>query len=146
MNIETIKKAGKIIENNTVHCGQEGPEPYNVLALIDENGYPTASTITASKADGINWITFCTGLECNKAKRIAKCNRASVCFNKEGAYNITLVGTIEVVTDPAVKQEMWYDGMGQLFSGPDASDYCVLRFQTERYNLFVDWQEAAGTI
>ncbi|MDF2472765.1 MAG: putative stress protein [Anaerocolumna sp.] len=146
MSIEIIEKAGEIIMQNTAHHSPEGSEPYCILALIDADGYPTASTITASKADGINWLTFCTGIESNKSKRIANCNRASVCFNKDGAYNITLVGTIEVITDPVVKQEMWYPGMGRHFNGPDDLNYCVLRFKTERYNLFVGWQSAEGRI
>lgn len=64
-----------------------------MLALIDLDGCPTALTTTASKADGINWITFCTGLGGTRTNRINKCNRASVCFNADD-YNITLVGTI----------------------------------------------------
>lgn len=71
---------------------------YCLLALFDCDGYPTASTISASKADGINWITLCTGLNNNKTNRIDKCNHASVCFNVAD-YNITLVGTIEVLTE-----------------------------------------------
>ena len=146
MNKEIIARAGEIVEQNAAHNLPEGSEPYCVLALIDADGYPTASTITAAKADGINWITFCTSLSGNRAKRIEACNRGSVCFNTSGACNITLVGTFEVITDSAVKQEMWYPGMGQHFSGPDDADYCVLRFTTRRYNLFVDWQEAAGLL
>lgn len=146
MSKEIIEKAGAIIQQNTAHGAPEGQEPYCALALLDAEGYPTVSTITASKSVGIKCLTFCTGLESNKAKRIANCNRASVCFNKDGAYNITLVGTIEVVTDAAVKQEMWYAGMGHHFNGPDAPEYCVLRFTTERYNLFVDWKEAEGRL
>lgn len=97
MNQEIITKAGKIIEKNT------GAESYCVLALIDLDGSPTASTISASKADGINWITFCTGLGGTKSNRIDKCKQASVCFNSP-EYNITLVGEIKVVTDPEVKR------------------------------------------
>lgn len=115
------------------------------MALIDANGYPTASTITASKADGINWITFCTGLGNNKTKRISSCSRASVCFNKS-AYNITLVGTIEIVTDATVKREMWYEGLKHHFKSADDENYCVLRFQTQRYNLFIDWMEEEGIL
>jgi general stress protein 26 len=141
-----IEKAGEIIRQNTVHNSREGSEPYCVLALIDADGYPTASTITAAKADGINWITFCTGLGSNKAKRISRCNSASVCFNTGGAYNITLVGTIEIIRDAAIKQEMWYEDLKNHFSGPDDPNYCVLRFQTKRYNLLVDWMEAQGVL
>lgn len=139
MHQELIQKAGAIIQKNTgagTHC---------VLALTDLDGYPTASTITASKADGIRWITFCTGLGPLRVQRIRKCNRASVCFNSE-AYNITLVGTMEILTDPQVKREMWYGGLANHFSGPEDPDYCVLRFNTERYNLLVDWKEARGNL
>ncbi len=139
MNQEIIARAGEIVEKNT------GEASYCVLALIDPDGYPTASTITASKADGINWITFCTGLGGTKTNRIDKCHRASVCFNA-GDYNITLVGTVEILTDPDVKKEMWYGGLVNHFSGPEDPDYCVLRFRTERYNLFVDWKEARGSL
>ena len=143
---EVIAKAGEIVEKSTVHQSPKGIEPYCALALIDANGYPTASTITPVKADGIKWITFCAGLRGNKAKRIEKCNRASVCFNTNGAYNITLVGTVEILTDPAIKQEMWYEGLENHFKGMDDPDYCILRFHTQRYNLFflslVDGQTA----
>jgi len=139
MNQEIISKAGEIVAKNTGEAG------YCALALIDLDGYPTASTISAAKADGIKWLTFCTGLGSPKVDRIKKCNRASVCFNSAG-YNITLVGTIEILTAADVKEEMWYGGLTQHFSGPEDPNYCVLKFKTERYNLLVDWQEARGTL
>nr|WP_312291678.1 pyridoxamine 5'-phosphate oxidase family protein [Clostridium chromiireducens] len=139
MNEEIIKRAGEIVEKNT------GEASYCVLSLVDLDGYPTASTITASKAGGINWITFCTGLGGTRTNRINKCNRASVCFNADN-YNITLVGTIEILNDSDVKKEMWYDGLANHFSGPEDANYCVLRFRTQRYNLLVDWKEAKGII
>ena len=141
MNEEMIARAGETIAKKT----GGGNEGYCVLALIEKDGYPTASTISASKADGINWITFCTGLESNKSDRIRKCNLASVCFNAID-HNITLVGTIEILTDPDVKKEMWYKGLEDNFTGPEDPNYCVLRFKTSRYNLFVDWKEAKGSL
>ncbi|SHI16780.1 General stress protein 26 [Sporobacter termitidis DSM 10068] len=138
MNREIIVKAGEIVEKNT------GRGTSCVLALIDPDGYPTASAITAAKAEGISWVAFCTGLNGPKAGRIRKCRRASVCFSDD--YNITLVGTIELVTDPEVKKEMWYGGLANHFSGPDDPDYCVLRFKTERYSLMLDGKEARGTL
>lgn len=139
MHEELIAKAGEIVSKNTGEAG------YCVLALLDEDGYPTASTISAAKADGIRFMTFCTGISSPKFERIKKCNRASVCFNSM-EYNITLVGTIEVTTEPDIKKEMWYDGLAHHFSGPEDPDYCVLQFKAERYNLLVDWQEARGRI
>jgi general stress protein 26 len=143
MNEESIAKAEEIIAKK-IGGGNEG---YCVLALIDEEGFPTASTISVSKADGINWITFCTGLGSNWTKRIEKCNRASVCFNST-QYNITLVGTIEVLTDLIIKTEMWYEGMGYYFKEPEDPNFCVLRFKTQRYSLMIDEKDgiARGTL
>jgi general stress protein 26 len=139
MNEEIIARAGEIVARNT------GEETYCVLALIDLDGYPTISTITASKAEGINWLTFCTGFGSDKTDRIIRCNSASVCFNSN-EYNITLIGTIDIITDPKVKEEMWYGGLVNHFSGPQDTNYCVLRFKTERYNLLIDWKEEKGRL
>ena len=131
MNEKVIARAAEIVAKK---CGNAG---YCTLALIDIDGYPTAATISVSKAEGIQWITFCTGLGSNWAKRIEKCNRASVCFNA-AEYNITLVGTIEVLSDLSTKKEMWYEGMGYYFSGPEDPGFCVLRFKTQRYSLMMN--------
>lgn len=145
MSQEIIMKANEIVNKSTMHGADPNTAPYCILALIELNGYPTASVISAAKADGIKWITFCTGIGSNKANRIRKCNRASVCFCSE-TYNITLTGIIEIVTDPIIKNEMWYDGLKNHFSGPEDPNYCVLRFKTESYNLFIDWNEVRGSI
>lgn len=137
MNSEIISKAAEIIAGN---CNQSG---YCALAQLDLDGSPTAATITPAKADGIREIFFGSGLESNWAKRATACPKASVCFNSP-TYNVTLTGTIEIITDPAVKREMWYDGLEHHFSGHDDPAYCVLRFVTARYNLFVDWQSERG--
>lgn len=139
MNEEIICRAGGIIALNT------GMTTYCTLALIDQDGYPTVSTITASKAEGINLLSFCTSLKSGKVNRILKCKNASVCFNSD-EYNITLIGTIDIITDPNVKKEMWYDGLANHFNGPQDPDYCVLLFKTERYNLLIDWKEAKGKL
>lgn len=145
MNEELIKKASDIIRQSTAFYSPEGAEPFCVLSLIDEEGYPTSSVITAAKADGINRITFCTGLGCNKTNRINGSKKASVCFVSE-TYSINLVGDIEIKTDASTKREMWYEGLKNHFSGPEDPGYCVLSFYTRRYKLFVDWTELIGTI
>jgi general stress protein 26 len=146
MNQEVIKKANEIINAKTGYIGG-GMEGYVALALIDESGYPTASTLTIAKADGINWLTFCTSLDTNKVKRINKCNRAGVCINSS-EYNITLVGTIEVLTDESTRKDNWLPALDDdvHWSGYDDPNFCVLRFTTERYSLFVGYEEAVGIL
>jgi general stress protein 26 len=141
MDQNLIEKASGIVSKEHMDC---------VLALIDLDGYPTASTITVSKASGINWITFVINSNCNKAIRLKNNNRASVCFaslgNIEPLYNITLVGKIEIINDQKIRDEMWWDDCKNHFTGPDDPNYCVLKFITERYNLFVEWQNISGKI
>jgi len=140
MDQKAVLEAEKVIMSKTGYIGG-GMEGYCTLALIDEDGCPSASTVTISKADGIKWMTFLSGVNSNKSKRIGVCNRGSVCINSS-AYNITLVGTLEVLTDPDIKKEMWQEPMRAMYSGPDDPEYCVIRFNTERYKIFFD---GAGT-
>ena len=146
MSKEIIQKAEEIINAKTDYIGG-GMEGYAALSLIDENGYPTTSTLTIAKADGINWLTFCTSLSRNSVKRINKCNKASVCINSS-EYNITLVGTIEVLTDIQTKKDNWFPIMdsGEHWTGPEDSEFCVLKFTTESYTLFVGYEEVKGIL
>jgi len=56
------------------------------------------------------------------------------------------VGTVEILTDPKAKEDAWYAGCENHWSGPDDPEYCVLRFITKRYNLFVGWESAEGIL
>jgi len=144
MNQNIIRRAAEIVEKNTVQGGEFSGQ-HCVLSLIDTEGFPTASVITPSRAAGINWITFGAEIGANKAKRIANCNRASVCFSTV-EHCVNLVGEIEIITSDDVKHEMWYDGLKMHFTGPDDPHYCVLRFVTKRYKLFIDYRDVAGTL
>jgi general stress protein 26 len=146
MNQEAITKASEIINARTDFIGN-GMEGYATVTLIDEDGYPSSTTMTISKADGIKWQTFLSGLSSNPTKRITKCNKACVCLSSE-KYHISLVGTMEVLTDDESKKANWQTPMEEYWSGPEEPEYCVLRFTAERYNLYiVDGElEAKGTL
>ena len=143
---ETISRAGKVVEQNTAKNGKY-TGGISVVSLIDLNGFPTSSVLSPSKSDGINWMTFCTNANSNGAKRIEKCNRASVCFATT-EYSINLVGEMEVITSPEVKAEMWYDGCSHFYTGADDPNYCVFKFTTKRYKiLFTDvGKDVEGTL
>ena len=149
MNKKAIAKAEEIVKTKTAAVN---PGVGVTLSLLDHEGYPTTSTLSISKADGIRQITFAGSLDSNKAKRAKENSRASVCIfddNFEGGayYNITLVGDIEVVTDIEMKKETWYEGLDAHFpnGGLDDPNYCVLKFTTKRYNLWVDMNEDETT-
>ena len=145
MSKNAIIKAEEIIKSKTAAKNMGAGV---TLSLLDHEGYPTTSTLSISKADGIRQITFAGGLDSNKVKRAKEDSRASVCIfddNYEGGsyYNITLVGDIEVVTDDEMKKETWYAGLEAHFpnGGLDDPSYCVLKFTTKRYNLWVNVEE-----
>ncbi|MCL2366819.1 MAG: pyridoxamine 5'-phosphate oxidase family protein [Oscillospiraceae bacterium] len=141
MSEKAIKRAEEIIKSKTAEVNMGAGV---VLSLIDHEGYPTASTLSISKAEGIRQITFGGSLDSNKAKRAKENSRASVCIfddDYEGGsyYNITLVGDIEVITNIELKKKTWYQGLEEHFpGGVDDPNYCVLKFTTKRYNLWVD--------
>ena len=128
-------RASELINSKTDYIG-EGMGGYAVVSLNGENGYPTSSTMTISKADGINWLSFLSSTNGTKAQRIAKSNKACVCL-ASSEYHISLVGTMEVITDPMEKKEHWQEVATEFFKS-DWNDpqWCVLKFTAETYNIF----------
>ena len=141
MSEQIIKRAEEIIARKS----GGGNEGYCTLAQMDLDGFPTAATISVSRAEGIQQLFFGSGIASNWAKRAQNDNRASVCFNSE-EYNITLVGTLSILTDQETKNKYWYEGLRSHFTGPEDPGFCVLCFTTQRYSLLVDWQSLRGTI
>jgi len=145
MNNKAIKRAKEIVASATVKNGVFGGE-YCSLVLVDIQGYPTASVLTAAKSEGISKVWFCTGLESNKVARIKANNKASVHFGAS-EHSITLVGEVGILTDDATKKAMWYDGLEYHFEkGYADPNYCVLAFTAKRYNIFVDDFEIEGEV
>ena len=135
MNQEVIAKANEIVNAKSNFIG-DGMDGYVSLALIDENGHPVITTISIAKADGIKWLTFVPGSERNSVKRADKCNRACVCINSR-CYHISLIGKIEVLTDAESKKDNWMEPLKKYWAGPETADYCVLRFVTEHYTIYL---------
>ena len=138
-----ITKASELIRERTASGTYKNQ--YCVLAQEDLDGHITAAVITAAKSDGIKQVTFCSGIDSNWAKRARRDNRAAVCFESE-TYGITLRGRLEILTDAETKKENWYSGLENHFFGADDPNYCVLRFTTKVYKLFIDWEETEGSL
>jgi len=140
MNQKIIERANEIIGKGKVFDKNFAA----ALALIDEQGYPAASTALIVRADGINWFTFSIARGQNKANRAAMNSRASVCISS-GNYNITLIGDVEVLTDSISREENWIPGWSDRhFKAVDNEDYLVLRFTAKRYSLFIDFEQVYG--
>lgn len=136
MNPNIFAKANQIIKT----CG------IAAIAVIDEEGFPSASMVTAIKQENIFEAYFATGINANKTKRLLRDKRASVCYHSSGT-NITLVGEAEIVTDQETKSHCWIDGFIEHFPlGETDPNYCIIKFTTKRVSLWIDNESAEFTI
>jgi len=138
-----IDKASEIIRSRSAYGDYE--DAYCVLAQEDLDGRLTAAVITAASADGIKHVNFCSGIRSNWVKRVERDTRAAVCFASD-SYSITLRGRLEILTDAETKKDNWYKGLENHYTGHEDPNYCVIRFTTEVYKLFIDWEETEGVI
>lgn len=130
MNNELVSKAEAIMRNASVAT----------IAKIDDMGYPRASTISNIKTDGVKIAWFSTGLRSSKVKFFIRNSKASVCY-REGGNNVTLIGDIEILTDPELKKQLWLDWFINHFPGGFTDpDYCILKFKTREAILWIDNQ------
>lgn len=112
------------------------------IGVIDENGYPSVSTVSSIKTDGITKAFFATAMNANKTKRILNCDKVSVCF-REDNDNVTLVGTAKILTGKETKNNLWQDWFINHFpEGPDDPGYCVIEFKAQRASLWINHQSA----
>ena len=142
---KAIEKVAAIVAAQTVKNGTFAGE-FCSLVLIDHEGYPTASVLTAAKSEGIKYLWFGVIADGNKAKRAKANPKASVHFGTD-LHSVTLVGTAEILTDEAIKKTIWYDGLAAHFpQGATDPNYVVLKFRTKRWNAFVDWEDNEGVV
>lgn len=76
------------------------------LASVNEKGYPRICAISKIKAHGFREIYFITSKRSQlngKATHFERDSRASVCYFL-GGDSVTLIGEVEIVTDPDVKR------------------------------------------
>ena len=133
---KTIEKASAIIKKSVSVT----------LAVIDESGYPMAMAMSPINPKGISELYLSTTLDSNKAACLQKNSKASICCST-GYDNITLVGDIEICTDQATKSKCWINWFIEVYPGGETDpNYCVLKFTTKRYKLYVNNEEAAGVL
>ena len=145
--MELLQKAELLVTHSTMQYADD--ERYGsdwVMSFTGDDGYPNASMISAAKADGFHWIAFCTGICANKTLRAKRDPRSCVyLFDKESFTGISLMGKVEVSTDPVLKKQVWYDDLGDNFNGCMDENLCVLLFKPEKYNIFIENTTIRGT-
>lgn len=130
MSSPLMEKAAEIMKNASLAT----------IAAVDGEGYPRASTISNIKTEGVKTAWFSSGLRSGKAKCFTQNNKASVCYC-DGTNNITLIGTVEILTDPEIKKQLWLDWFIDHFpEGTTDPNYCIFKFTARQAMFWIDRQ------
>ena len=137
MNANIYEKARQIIKKCAIAY----------IGVIDEDDFPSVSTVSSINPENIFETYFAAGLMSNKVKRLQRNKRASVCYHS-GGDNITLVGDAEILTDQETKSRFWQDeSFIEHFSGGETDPtYCIVKITTKRVSLWIDNEDASFTI
>lgn len=112
------------------------------LASVDEDGFPNMKAMLAPRKIDNNCIYFSTNTSSMRVRQYRKNDKASVYFYKKGRFKyegIMLIGTMEVLTDNAIKKEIWHIGDYIFYKeGVTDPDYCVLKFTAKKGRYYCD--------
>lgn len=78
------------------------------IASVDANGYPRPVQMSKIKANGFNEVWTATGADSVKVSDFKHNGKAGLCYDCYGD-SVALRGTVEIITDDAIRKEMWQD-------------------------------------
>ena len=98
------------------------------LVSIDANGYPRPVQMSKIGTKGFQEVWMTTSAVSMKTRDFKENNKAGLCYDHYGD-SVALRGTVEVITDNSIRNEMWQDEFIYYFpNGPVDPDYVLLRF------------------
>ena len=106
------------------------------IASVDEDGFPNMKAMFAPRKIEGNCFYFSTNTSSVRTGQYLKNPKASLYFYNRGRFRyeaIMLVGTMEVLQDAGIKEEIWQSGDTMYYKeGVTDPDYCVLKFTAVR--------------
>lgn len=112
------------------------------VGSVDEDGFPNMKAMFTPRKIEENSFYFSTNTSSMRAQQFMKNPKASVYFYNKGRFKyegIMLTGTMEVLTDDAIKKEIWQTGDTLYYKqGVTDPDYCVLKFTAIRGRRYCD--------
>lgn len=112
------------------------------VASVDEEGFPNIKAMFAPRKIDGNCFYFSTNTSSLRSQQFMENPRASIYFYKRGRFKyegIMLTGTMEVLQDDGIKQEIWCTGDTMYYKqGVTDPDYCVLKFTAIKGRHYCD--------
>lgn len=117
-----------------------------MISSVDGEGFPnTKAMLAPRKIDG-NDFYFSTNTSSMRIMQYGRNEKACVYFYKRGRLSYTgvmLVGTMQVLTDQSIKDEIWRTGDSMFYKkGKTDPDYCVLKFTALKCRVYKDLNSA----
>lgn len=116
------------------------------VASIDAYGYPRPVQMSKIGAKGFHEVWMATSADSVKVNDFKTNNKAGLCYDHYGD-GVALRGTVEIVTDDAVRKDMWQDWFIYHFPG-GASDpnYVLLHFIGTEATFWINGEFAHSNI
>lgn len=112
------------------------------IASIDAHGYPRPVQMSKIGARGFHEVWMATSAHSVKVSDFKANNKAGLCYEHYGD-SVALRGTVEIITDSAVRREMWQDWFIHHFpGGPDDPDYVLLHFTGAEATFWINGEFA----
>lgn len=103
-----------------------------------EDGFPNIKAMIKIETEGINKIWFSTNTSSKRVAQFRVNPKASVYFTDFDKWTgLMLVGNMEVLEYPEIKQRFWSDGCEMYYPlGVTDPDYCILCFTAKWGNYY----------
>ena len=104
------------------------------ISSVDESGYPnTKAMLPPVKREGIKTLYWHTNSPSMRVKQYRDNPKSCVYFyDKRFFRGVMLKGTMEVLEDKEVKNEIWKDEFSMYYKeGKDGGDFIILKFTAE---------------
>ncbi len=112
------------------------------LSFLDRDGYPTTrAMLNPRKRQGLKEFYLTTNTKSVKVQSLLKDPRAGLYFYDRPLYHgIAFRGTVEIIYDQSVKNEVWRDMDLIFYENNTDPNYCVLKFTAESARYYRDYE------
>jgi general stress protein 26 len=114
-------------------------DPFPMLATADGN-QPRVRPVSPLKTDGFT-VYIASLRSSDKTGQIERNNRVELCYLTKDHDQVRLTGTAHVVTDPAIRQEIWDSSplLRAYLKSIDNPEFVLYRIDPQRVRYMREW-------
>lgn len=130
-----MENVDKIIENLVDH------QDVCFLSFMNDAGFPTArAMLNPRKRQGLKEFYLTTNSSSQKVQSLLLNPKAGLYFYDRPTYRgVAFTGTVEVLHDQAIKDEVWRDMDTIFYESNTDPNYCVLKFTATAARYYQDY-------